>query len=154
VLRIVRLDRAGPPVLQADRAAYRAAVARQVEGTPRAERMEETLDSSVFADTFPVFDQVIVDDLGDIWVRGYQWFDLGSGKSWMVFDPEGRFLGEVMTPSILEIHQIGADFVLGRMADRNGREAVYIFRLEKPGSGPPPDGAAPAGGDSAGARPR
>jgi hypothetical protein len=137
LLRIVRLDRAGAQVLQADRAAYRAAVSRQVQGTSRETRMGETLDSSVFADTFPVFDQIIVDDLGDLWVRNYQWFDLGSGKSWTVFDPQGRFLGEVTTPSILEIHQIGADFVLGRMADRSGREAIYIFRLEKPGAAPP-----------------
>ena len=90
----------------------------------------------------------IVDDVGDIWVRNYQWFDLGSGKGWTVFDPEGRYLGEVTTPSILEIHQIGNDFVLGRMADRSGREAVYIFPLVKPGITPLP-GTAPPAGDSA-----
>ena len=78
------------------------------------------------------------DDIGDLWVRNYQWFEVGSGKNWTVFDPEGRYLGEVTTPSILEIHQIGADFVLGRMADGRGREAVYIFVLEKPGAATSP----------------
>jgi hypothetical protein len=148
LVRIVRLNKPGAPVVEADRAAYRSAVARQVQGTPREATMPATLDSSVFADTFPVFDRIIVDDVGDVWVRNYQWFDIGSGKGWYVFDPQGRFLGEVITPSILEIHEIGADYVLGRMADRSGREAVYIFRLDKPGAGPPA-GAAPAPGDSA-----
>jgi hypothetical protein len=147
LLRIVRLAKTGPPVLQADRAAYRSAATRQVQGTTREATMGETLDSSVFADTFPVFDQIIVDDVGDLWVRNYQWFDIGSGKGWSVFDPQGRFLGEVTTPSILQIHHIGADFVLGRMADQSGREAVYIFPLQKPGTAPPP-GADPAPGDS------
>ena len=133
-LRIVRLDRPGAKVLQADVLAYRNAAANQVRFTPRENTMEATLEASTFADTFPAIDRIIVDDLGDIWVRNYQWYDLGSGKSWTVFDPDGRYLGEVSTPSILEIHQIGNDFVLGRMSDGRGHEAVYIFPLEKPGS--------------------
>ena len=133
-LRVVRLDRPGAKVLQADISAYRQAVTYQVRLTPRESTMETTLEASTFADTFPVLDRIIVDDVGDLWVRNYQWFDLGSGKAWTVFDPQGRYLGEVTTPSILEIHQIGADFVLGRMADGRGREAVYIFALEKPAS--------------------
>lgn len=141
LLRVVRIDRPLRPVTAADRTAYKSAATRQVKGTTREATMPTTLDSSVFADTFPTFDEIVVDDLGDVWVRNYQWFDLGSGKSWSVFDPSGRYLGDVVTPSILEIHQIGADFVLGRMQDTAGREAVYLFRLVKPGAGP----AAPAG---------
>ena len=133
-LRVVRLDRPRVKVLQTDVSAYRQAVTSQVRFTPRESTMAATLEASIFADTFPSIDRIIVDDIGDLWVRNFQWFDLGSGKSWTVFDPEGRYLGEVSTPSILEIHQIGADFVLGRMADGRGREAVYIFTLEKPGS--------------------
>ncbi len=133
-LRIDRLDRAGIKVLQADISSYRQAATRQVQNTPRASTIEATLEASTFADTFPVIDRVIVDDVGNVWVRNYQWFDLGSGKNWTLFDPEGRFLGEITTPSILEIHQIGADFVLGRMSDGRGHEAVYIFDLIKPGA--------------------
>ena len=131
-LRVVRLDRPGTKVLQSDISSYLQAVTYQVRLTPREATMETTLEASTFADTFPVLDRIIVDDVGNLWARNYQWFDIGSGKSWTVLDPQGRYLGEVTTPSILEIHQIGADFVLGRMADRRGREAVYIFALEKP----------------------
>ena len=150
LLRIVRIDRPPRAVTPADRTAYKSAATRQVRGTTREATMPTTLDSSVFADTFPTFDQIVVDALGDVWLRNYQWFDLGSGKSWSVFDPTGRYLGDVVTPSILEIHQIGADFLLGRMADTAGREAVFLYRLNKPGAGPPASGAAGATGAPAG----
>ena len=133
-LRVDRLDRVGIKVLQPDISSYRQAATRQVQNSPRASTIEATLEASTFADTFPVIDKMIVDDLGNVWVRNYQWFDLGSGKSWTVFDPDGRYLGNISTPSILEIHQIGPDFVLGRMSDGRGHEAVYIYDLLKPGA--------------------
>lgn len=102
-------------------------------GTDLEERMDTTLRQSVFADTFPAYDRILVDDVGNLWVRNYQWFDMGSGYAWSVFDPVGRFLGEVRIPSLLEIYQIGPDFVLGRMATITGREAVYEYGLLKPG---------------------
>ena len=49
-------------------------------------------------------------------------------------------VGEIRNNAIDPNRQSGGlgvrmyDFVLGRMADRRGREAVYIFVLEKPGS--------------------
>lgn len=143
LLGVVRLNRPGTKVLQADITSYRQAATTQVAATPRENTMEATLEASTFADTFPVLDQIIVDDVGNLWVRNYQWFDLGSGKGWSVFDPEGGYLGEVSTPSILEIHEIGADFILGRMADRRGHEAVYIFGLEKPGVATPSESTGP-----------
>ena len=57
-----------------------------------------------------------------------------------MFDPDGSYLGIVRVPSLLEIFQIGPDFVLGRMADTRGREAVYVYTLIKPGVGGEPPG--------------
>ncbi len=143
-LRLVRLNRPRSPVQWVDRHLYDRAVTLKVKDTERDTAMQTTLDSSVYADTFPMFDQIMVDDLGNVWVRNYQWVDLGTGKSWTVFDTEGRFLGEVTTPTILELHQIGADYILGRMRDPVGREAVYTFELLKTGTSPSA-GPAPSG---------
>ena len=143
-LRIVRLDRPGKEVTPTDISTYISAVSRQVRETPREQSMGVTIEASVYADTVPAFDQILADEEGRIWVRNYQWFNLGSGYRWTVFDADGRFLGDVRTPHLLEIHQIGKDFLLGRMADARGREAVYLWPLEKPvaaevarGSDPP-----------------
>ena len=152
--QIFRLDKPGTPVLSTDRLAYNAAVTGQVEGTSLAARLDTTLAASVYADTFPAYDRILVDDEGNVWARNYQWFDLGSGYAWSVFDPDGRYLGVVRTPTLLDIFQIGPDFVLGRMADSRGREAVYVYALNKPGRpGLPNPSADSAAGppDSAGA---
>jgi hypothetical protein len=141
--RIFRLDKPPAPVMSTDRVAYVSAAGRQVEGTGLAGRMDTTLQASVFADSFPAYDRILVDDEGNVWARNYQWFDIGSGYAWSVFDPDGRYLGVVRVPSLLEIFQIGSDFVLGHMADNRGREAVYVYALDKP-SAVPPDSAGSA----------
>ena len=132
-LQSFRLDRPPAPVISTDRSTYSQAARGEVTGTDLEERMDATLRESVFADTFPAYDRILVDDVDNVWVRNYQWFDIGSGYAWSVFDPAGRFLGEVRVPSLLEIYQIGPDFVLGRMATITGREAVYVYGLLKPG---------------------
>jgi hypothetical protein len=133
-LRIIRLDRPGSMVRQADIFTYRSAAKRQVAGTADEATIDATLEASVFADTFPAFDQLHVDATGDVWLRNYRWFHIGTSQSWSVFDPTGRYLGEVRTPPRLEVHQIGADFLLGRLSNRRGAEAVYLWDLEKPGA--------------------
>ncbi len=131
-VRLIRLDRPGQRVTGADVFAYRQAAIAPVRGTEREGATRALLDASEFADTFPAYAELIVDNVGNLWVRNYQWFDIGANRAWFVFDPVGRYLGDVITPSRLEIHQIGDDFVLGRMSDRRGAEAVYIYRLDKP----------------------
>jgi hypothetical protein len=49
-----------------------------------------------------------------------------------VFDRDGRYLGTVETPAGFYVHQIGADFVLGRWLDELDVEYVSMHRLEKP----------------------
>ena len=50
---------------------------------------------------------------------------------WTVFDPEGRVQGFVETPPGLVIHQIGEDFILGKVLDElrgRGVAAALFFR--------------------------
>jgi hypothetical protein len=132
-LRMFRLDRPEEPVTRADKFAYRQAALGPVRGTEREEETRIMLDSSAYAETFPAHAEFIVDALGNLWVRRYRWYEIGGNRQWTVIDRDGRYLGEVTTPSVLEIHHIGEDYLVGRMA--NGRsEAVYIWGLEKPAS--------------------
>ena len=135
-LRIVRLDRPLKAVTAADLGAFRVAAVRQMSDDVGKEAAEATVDSYEYAEFFPTFGQVVVDELGNIWALDYKWFDMGSDYQWTVFDAEGRYLGEVAMPYPLTVHQIGADYVLGHMSNGRGGEAVYIYRLEKPGAAP------------------
>ncbi|MSR21042.1 MAG: hypothetical protein EXR91_08690 [Gemmatimonadetes bacterium] len=134
-LRIVRLDRPLPPVTGADLGAFRVAAVRQMSDDVGKEAAEATVDSYEYAEVFPTFGQVVIDELGNIWALDYRWFDMGSDFRWTVFDHEGRYLGQVVMPYPLTVHQIGADYVLGHMSNGRGGEAVYIYGLNKPEAG-------------------
>jgi hypothetical protein len=129
--RIFRLDRPASSVTRADRFAYRQAALAPVRGTEREPETRTMLDSSAYAETFPAHADIVVDELGNLWVRSYRWYDIGGNLNWTVIDKDGRYLGEVTMPSVLQIHHIGADYLVGRMANDRS-EAVYIWALEKP----------------------
>jgi len=48
-----------------------------------------------------------------------------------VFDSKGFVQGFVETPSGLVIHQIGEDFILGRVLDELGVEYVQLWGLDR-----------------------
>jgi hypothetical protein len=56
---------------------------------------------------------------------------IGSDR-WSVFDDDGRWLGTVVAPSGLRIHEIGADYVLGVATAEHGVELVRLHRIVRP----------------------
>jgi hypothetical protein len=132
VLRIFRIDRPMDPVTGADHSAFRVSAVRQLREAGE-ENAEAIVDSTyTHAETFPAWSQILVDEVGNVWARAYRWFEMGADYPWTVFDREGRYLGEVVVPYPLTVHEIGEDYVLGHMSDGRGGEAVYIYQLEKP----------------------
>lgn len=88
--------------------------------------------------TVPAFDRLLVDADGSLWVREH----LTPGdapRTWQVFGPDGRWLGDVTTPAGLEVRQIGPDWLLGVGTDELGTEHVRLHRLDR---SPAPDGPA------------
>ncbi len=130
-LRIFRIDRPMDVVMGADLSAFRVGAVRQLTDAGEA-NAEAIVDGYTYAETFPAWSEILVDEVGNIWARAYRWFEMGADYPWDVFDPEGRYLGEVIVPYPLTVHEIGDDYVLGHMSDGRGGEAVYIYRLEKP----------------------
>lgn len=56
----------------------------------------------------------------------------GEGPAvWTVFDPGGRIQGLVETPPGLDVLEIGADYVLGRVTDELGVEYVHVWALDR-----------------------
>lgn len=84
------------------------------------------------AETFPAFDAVLADDVGNLWVREHDRPGAEGPRRWSVFDADGRLLGTVETPRGLKVFQIGRDFVLGRARDELDIELVRLYTLTKP----------------------
>jgi hypothetical protein len=81
-------------------------------------------------DLVPVVGFMIVDELEHPWVKRYQ-LPWDTIPTYEVFDPNGRWLGQVSAPPRLDVYQIGKDYVLGRQRDELGVERVVVYPLER-----------------------
>jgi hypothetical protein len=79
-------------------------------------------------ETKPAYGRLLVDSEGNLWVADYS-EERDDEGSWSVFDPEGRFLGAVETPTGGRVQQIGSDFVLGVWRDEFDVEYVRLYEL-------------------------
>jgi hypothetical protein len=84
----------------------------------------------------PAHQEIVVDRVGNVWMAGYAVLD--EDPEWQVFDPSGRWLGEVSIPAAGRVTEIGEDYVVGVWQDDLGVETVRIYGLLKPGSAGPP----------------
>ena len=80
----------------------------------------------------PYFSRLVLDVLGNLWVeqRPVNWAEPDE-IDYLVFDPEGILLGEVILPPI-DVLEIGEDYVLGVYRDHMEVEYVRVHALVKP----------------------
>lgn len=136
-LRLIRRPGDPRPVTRAE---LEEAVRRAAEGQARSRRMlaertggelpEPDLADFAHRETYPAFNQLLVDTEDNLWVQAYP--PPGTERrEWSVFDPDGRWLGTLQTPEGLEIYQIGSDYLLGRWQDELDVHYVRMYRLTK-----------------------
>lgn len=152
--RVIRSGRSMAPITEADltrfisaRTAFQSSQPAFVEASAAAYRRIP------LPPAIPVFQSVLVDELEYIWAELYRPFDetpaeksmrFGLWSSleysppaptpamWMVFSADGEALEMVEMPIGLEVHHIGADFVLGRWRDDQfGTEYVRRYPLTR-----------------------
>lgn len=85
---------------------------------------------------------VLVDDENNLWVRRYEYVPMTQrlphmraslpAQEWWVFDPTGRWLGEIRMPSNFLIRAIQRDKIMGLSRDDLDVEQVRIYRIRKP----------------------
>jgi hypothetical protein len=101
--------------------------------TPDRRRLEEQFLTQV---TMPArmpatgeVSAIHVAEDGTLWVQAFRppWQE---ETQWQVFSPAGVWLGSVVTPPRLTVHQVGRDFVLGSWRDDMGIEYVQMYRIE------------------------
>lgn len=78
-----------------------------------------------------------VDNRSHLWVRSFtrirlrEETDPSPPLRWRVFDPQGRWLGEVRIPANFEVHAIRGDLLLGVSRDSFGQEQVRAYPLRR-----------------------
>lgn len=97
-----------------------------------AEQIRRQFQSMPVPEYFPAFGRIMTDAAGHLWVREYNLPDVErDAPLWTVFDAEGRVLGFVETPPDLTIHEIGEDYILGKMRDELRVEYVQLWPLAR-----------------------
>ena len=132
--RIVRRDHRPRRPSRAQVDAYVEAQAARTPGGTTEDRAKLRAHnrSAPVADHLPAFGTVMSDALGHLWVEEYAApGEEMPGALWTVFDPEGHVLGYVATPPGLRIHEIGGDYILGRVEDDFGVESIQVWPLER-----------------------
>lgn len=80
--------------------------------------------------TLPFFDELLIDRVGNAWVRDYA-LESDVSHTWQVFDRDGRLIAAIQTPSSLRILDVGADYMLATTTDELGVERVRKYELRK-----------------------
>ena len=62
--------------------------------------------------TRPAYTRLLLDGVGNLWVAEHV-AGTEPPRTWMVFSPDGSVLGLVSVPPGFEVHEVGADWVLG-----------------------------------------
>ena len=97
----------------------------------REARMKVAVNAPVVA-SFPAYSSLRGDALGHLWVAEFKLPGATyEGTLWTVFDPVGRALGFVETPSGLTIYEIGADYILGKTTDDMDVEYIQLWDLTR-----------------------
>lgn len=128
--RVVRLEVEPRPVTGEDWDRAQEAQLPDDAGAEQRAQMREVFAGVPIPDRWPVFSDLLLDDTGHLWVRGYPapWDGDAPGR-WWVFDPAGTLLGEVGFPAGLEVDEIRGDQVVGRWTDELGVERIRIHRI-------------------------
>lgn len=116
---------------------YPLAVSRELRSALREELMQMAAPDFIqevnrrMAEAIPESMPAYVDLLGD--PDGYVWLGLyhrpGEPQKWVVFDSLGTWVGSVSLPKVLEVYEIGHDYLLGKGVDGDGSETVELLGL-------------------------
>jgi hypothetical protein len=134
------------------RQGYEAVIEMQADSA-RREYMRTYSRAKVFADTLPVFGKMKMDRLDYLWVRDVSLLDeplmveeyQGTAASlatmgievrpaasvWSIFDPDGRWVGDVTMPANTIPLDIGRDYIVAGARDRQHHEAIHLYRLTR-----------------------
>jgi len=82
-----------------------------------------------FPETLPAHGDMVVDDLGKLWVAEYAL--PSEPQKWVVYGPTGLLIGRAQTPPDGAVTHIGEDFILGVWRDELDVELVRMYRLSR-----------------------
>lgn len=85
-------------------------------------------------ETMPAFGSILLDELGNVWVREYSPSFEPVSNRFQVFDRSGAWLGSVVAPVGIRVMAVGDGWILGIRRDELDVEAIMLHEFEAPWS--------------------
>jgi hypothetical protein len=99
--------------------------------TERGVTAPTPFDDIPYPEDMPPYEDLRLDAADNLWVAYYRLDE--EPVRWAVFDPDGRWLGDVETPPGGRIWDIGDDYALGMWRDELDVQQIRMYRLVKGG---------------------
>lgn len=113
---------------EADRARFRLL---DTLGKKDVERRLRQWEKFTFPPTVPAYTAFRVDREDNLWVRLFPRSEENRVR-WLVFSPKGEEIGSLDLPDVLQVYDIGADYVLGiETRQEDGGQQVRMYRLHR-----------------------
>jgi len=95
------------------------------------EGSRRSLEAVPPADTFPAVRGIHVDSEDYIWIEAGR-RPADANARWSIFDPDGRWLGDLALPASMTMLEIGTEYVLARSLDDLDVQRVVVMPLDRP----------------------
>jgi hypothetical protein len=130
--RIVRIPGFDLSVPEATRDSLRTAMLAQ--DLPELLRAPQEAMANSIPTRRPAYSGLAIDAAGYVWVAQYTASNALSSmpREWLVFSPDGEWLGGISLPPNFELYEAGIDYVLGRSRNGFGVETVQMLSLTRP----------------------
>jgi hypothetical protein len=131
VQRLIRTGHPAAPVTGADRAAFEESHIDETWRPTYLAAKRAFIAEVPFPRAMPGFGRVIADEDGRIWVSAYSPSHLEGDHAlkWTVLDADGAVVATVETPPRFEVMQVGSDWILGVLRDRDDVEHVQLLTI-------------------------
>jgi hypothetical protein len=101
------------------------------ENESQRARLRRVREIQQAADQHAAYTSLIRANDGYLWVKAFDPPPYDGDAKWLVISPEGELVARVTTPRLLQITEIGPDFVLGHEPDALEVEHVRVYDLDR-----------------------
>jgi hypothetical protein len=123
------------PLTQPEVDAWREEMVQLFGGKLSRDQTQEILDQVPFPGERPAYSGIFLDHAGYLWAeRGPTAEGSPGSTDYLVFEPDGVLLGVVALP-LMEVLEIGRDYVIGVHRDDLEIQYVRVHALRKPMNG-------------------
>ncbi len=128
--RIIRLNQPNRKVTGADIDGWKQELQDGARNNVQRTHAQRLITDMKFPDAMAAFSAMLVDSDGDLWVERYR-VRSNDAQHWVVFDPDGRCLGDIDTPARFDVNEIGDDYLLGVWRSADDVPFVRLYAIHK-----------------------